>query len=114
MSGEEYDFVSCIPNASFDLAALTGDWQALNGDGTADNIKQLVIYNGGSVGVDISYDGVDKHDFWPPGATLVLDYQANHAMNPNSSGGTKYLRKGQIIYGRTSTTSTELQISGYR
>lgn len=114
MSGEELDSVQCIPNASFDLATLTGAFQPLNGTGTADNIKQLVIFNGGAVGVDISYDGVNKHDFWPSGATLVLDFQANHAENPNSAGGTKYLRKGQIVWGRTSTTSTQLQISGYR
>lgn len=114
VTGLEFDSVQCIPNASFDLATLTGSFQALNGSGTADDIKQLVIYNGGTVGVDISYDGVTKHDFWPSGATIVLDFQANHAENPNSSGGTKYLRKGQIIWGRTSTTSTFLQMSGYR
>ncbi len=110
----ELDSVQCIPNASFDLATLTGSFQPLNGTGTAEDIKQLVVFNGGTVGVDISYDGVTKHDYWPPGATLVLDFQANHATNPNSSSGTKYLRAGQIIWGRTSTTSTYLQLSGYR
>lgn len=111
---EELMSVQCIPNASFDLTALTGSFQALNGSGTADDIKQLVIFNGGSVGVDISYDGVNKHDFWPAGATIVLDFQANHADGSSTGTGTKYLRKGQIIYGRTSTTSTQLQMSGYR
>lgn len=114
MTGEELDSVKCIPNASFDLATLSGTFQALNGTGTADDIKQLVIFNGATVGVDISYDGVTKHDFWPSGATIIFDFQSNHSMNPNSAGGTKYLRRGQIIYGRTSTTSTYLQISGYR
>lgn len=114
MSNPELDSVQCIPNASFDLSTLTGSFQPLNGSGTADNIKQLVIFNGGTVGVDISYDGVTKHDYWPPGATIVLDFQANHADNPPYGSGTKYLRAGQIIWGRTSTTSTYLQISGYR
>ncbi len=114
MSGEEVDFVSCIPNASFDLGTLTGSFQALNMSGTSDNIKQLVIFNGGAVGVDISYDGITKHDFWPAGATIVLDFQTNHSGNPPYGSGTKYLRAGQIIYGRTSTTSTFLQMSGYR
>lgn len=114
MSNEEFDFVACIPNASFDLTTLTGSFQPLNGTGTTENIKQLVIFNGGAVGVDISYDGVTKHDFWPSGATIVLDFQANHGDNPPYGSGTKYLRAGQIIWGRTSTTSTHLQISGYR
>lgn len=114
-TGIELDSVNCIPNASFDLTTLTGAFQVMNGaNGTSDDIKQLVIYNGGAVGVDISYDGVTKHDFWPAGATIIFDFQTNHAMNPNSAGGTKYLRKGQKIWGRTSTTSAQLQMSGYR
>jgi hypothetical protein len=114
MAGAEVDFVQCIPNASFDLSTLTGSFQALNGTGTADTVKQLVIFNGSGVGVDISYDGINKHDYWPPGATIVLDFQTNHADNPPYGSGTKNLRQGQIIYGKTTTTSTFLQISGYR
>jgi len=103
-----------IPNASFDLTTLTGSFQPLNGTGFSDDIKMLVIYNGGSVGVDISYDGVTKHDFWPAGGTLVFDFQANHSDNSSYGSGILNGRKGQIIWGRTSTTSTYLQISGYR
>lgn len=114
MIGEELSSVQAIPNASFDLATLTGSFAPLNGTGTSDDIKQLVIFNGGLVGVDISFDGVTKHDYWPPGATLIFDYQANHANQGIGGQGVKYLRKGQIIWGRTSTTSTYLQISGYR
>jgi|SRR6185503_1522255 len=114
MNGEEYSYVEAIPNSSFDLATLTGSFQPMNGSGLGDDVKELVIFNGGTVGVDISYDGVTKHDYWPPGATIVLDFQANHANIGCGGQGTKYLRKGQIIWGRTSTTSTFLQISGYR
>ncbi len=110
----ELSCVEAINNASFDLASLTGSWQPLNGTGFSDDIKQMVIFNGSAVGVDISFDGVTKHDFWPSGATLVLDFQANHANVGVGGQGTKYGRKGQIIWGRTSTTSTYLQISGYR
>jgi hypothetical protein len=114
MSNPELDTFSCIPNASFDLTTLTGTFQPLNGAGFADNIKMMTIYNGAAVGVDISYDGITKHDFWPAGATIIFDFQANHSGNPPYGSGTKYGRAGQIIYGRTSTTSTQLQISGYR
>ncbi len=110
----ELSCVEAINNASFDLASLTGSWQPLNGSGFSDDIKQMVVFNGSSVGVDISFDGVTKHDFWPAGATLVLDFQANHANVGVGGQGTKYGRKGQVIWGRTSTTSTFLQISGYR
>jgi hypothetical protein len=103
-----------IPAVSFDLAGLTGSFQALNGTGFPDDIKILKIYNGSTVGVDISYDGVEKHDFWPSGATLIIDFQTNHADNASNGAGTLYGRKGQIIYGRTSSTSTELQIAAYR
>lgn len=104
----------CILAASFDLTTLTGTFQPLNGTGFSEDIKMLKIYNGSAVGVDISFDGVNKHDFWPSGATLILDLQANHADNPSNGAGTLNGRLGQIIYGRTSTTSTQLQIAGYR
>lgn len=111
---KEVDFFSAIPCVAFDLTTLTGSFQALNPGGFDENIKILKIFNGSAVGVDISFDGITKHDFWPSGATLIIDFQANHAENPNSAGGTKYGRKGQVIYGRTSTTATQLQISGFR
>jgi hypothetical protein len=104
----------CINAASFDLSTLTGSFQSLNGTGFSDDIKLLKIFNGSTTGVDISYDGVNKHDYWPPGATIIIDFQANHADNSAYGAGTLNGRKGQIIYGRTSTTTTQLQIAGYR
>ena len=110
----ELSSVQFIPAASFDLAALTGAFQALNGTGFADDIKILQVYNGSAVGVDISFDGVTKHAFWPSGGTLIIDFQTNHSDNSAYGAGTLYGRKGQIIWGRTSTTSTQLQIMGIR
>lgn len=110
---ELYSF-QAIPAATFDLTTLTGSFQPLNGTGFADDIKILKIYNGSGVGVDISFDGVTKHDFWPSGATLIIDFQTNHSDNSAYGAGTLNGRKGQIIFGRTSTTSTQLQIAGYR
>jgi hypothetical protein len=105
----------CIPAVSFDLAGLSGTFQPLNGSGFGDDIKILKVFNANTTtGVDISYDGVTKHDYWPPGATIIIDLQTNHADNSSSGAGTLNGRKGQIIWGRTSTTSTQLQIAGYR
>lgn len=107
------DSFQAIPCISFDTGSLTGSYQPLNGTGFSDSIKILKIYNGSAVGIDISYDGVTKHDFWPAGATLIIDFQSNH-QNIGSAPGTLYGRAGQIIYGKTSSTSTQLQIAGYR
>lgn len=105
----------CIAATSFDLSTLTGSFQPLNGSGFSDDIKILKIFNPSTTtGVDISFDGVTKHDYWPPGATLIIDLQTNHADNSAYGAGTLYGRKGQIIWGRTSTTSTQLQMAGYR
>ncbi len=114
MSNPELDSFQAILAVSFDLTTLTGAFQSLNGTGFSDNLKMLKIYNGSAVGVDISYDGVNKHDFWPSGATIIFDFQTNHNDNPPYGSGTLYGRAGQIIYGRTSTTATQLQIAGYR
>ncbi len=106
---------SCITAVNFDLATLTGTFAPLNGLGFSDDIKMLKVFNPSStIGVDISYDGVNKHDYWPPGATIIFDFQTNHADNASNGAGTLYGRKGQVIYGRTSSTSTQLQIAGYR
>lgn len=115
MTTNNPNFFQCITAASFDLSGLTGSWQALNGTGFSDDIKMLKIYNPSTtIGVDISYDGTNKHDYWPPGGTLIIDLQANHSSNTPSGAGTLNGKKGQIIYGRTSTTDSELQIAGYR
>ena len=114
MSNPELDSFQAITAASFDLTGLTGSFQPLNGTGFSDNIKMLKVFNGSAVGVDISYDGVTKHDFWPAGATIIFDFQTNHQDGPPYGSGTLYGRAGQIIWGRTSSTSTQLQIAGYR
>src|ERR1700685_4290640 len=114
MGQDLYSF-QCITAASFDLSTLTGTFQPLNGTGFSDDIKMLKVFNGNTTtGVDISYDGVNKHDYWPPQATIIFDFQTNHADNASNGAGTLNGRAGQIIYGRTSSTTTQLQIAGYR
>ena len=114
MSNPELDCFQCIPAVEFDTSLLSGVFQAMNGTGFADNIKMLKLYNGSAVGIDISYDGVTKHDFWPAGATIIFDFQTNHQDRPPYGSGTLYGRAGQIIYGRTAANPTFVQIAGYR
>lgn len=107
------DFFQCIPAASFNTSGLTGTFQPLNGTGFPVAIKMLKVYNGSGVDIDISYDGVTKNDFWPSGATIIFDFQTNHNDNPPYGSGQLQGREGQIVYGRTSSTSGQLQIAGY-
>lgn len=114
-TGVEYDSFQCIPKTVFNPATLTGSYQIMNGTGFDDDIKIYKLFNGSTtVSIDISYDGVNDHDFIPPQGTLIVDLQANHAENPNSAGGTKYGRKGQLIWGKTAESPTFLQMIGYR
>lgn len=113
----EYDYFQCIPMAVFDTATLAETYAALNGSGFGDDIKILKIYNAGTIGITISYDnGVTDHDFYPSGATQIIDLQSNHPTEGNYAKGTKVGRKGQIIMGKrgVATGAGNLYIIGYR
>ena len=113
----------CIEMAIFNTASLGASFSALNGassyslytgSGFQDDIKILKIYNASTVGITISYDGVTNHDFFPSGATIIIDLQANHENNSAYGSGTKNGRKGQILFGKGSAGTGNLYISGYR
>jgi len=111
----ELDSVQCVTKAVFNPASLTGTYQAMNGSGFSDNVKIMKLYNGSTtVSIDISLDGVNNHDFIPPMGTLIVDFQAGHADKSAYGAGTLYVRKGQILYGKTAESPTFLQIIGYR
>lgn len=113
MSGDELSSVGCITKGQFNPASLTGSYQAMNGSGFSDDVKIYQMYNPSTtISVDISLDGVNDHSFIPPLGTLIIDFQANHADSP--VGGTKYGRKGQIIWGKTAEQPTFIQMIGYR
>lgn len=116
MSNPELDSVSCILKTVFNPASLTGSYQVMNGaTGTSDSCKIYKLYNGSTtVAIDISYDGVNNHDFIPPLGTLIVDFQAGHSDNPPYGSGTKYLRAGQLIWGKTAESPTFLQMIGYK
>lgn len=120
----EFMSFNCVEMAVFDATTLTGSYQIMNGAtqqadtgsvGFQDDIKILKVYNDGSTGVTISFDGVVKHDYLPTKGTMIIDLQANHA-NDSGAQGTKYGRKGQLVYGKGSASSAGLSIyiTGYR
>lgn len=107
--------VQCVTKAEFNPATLTGSFQALNGTGFSDSVKILKIYNPSSTAsIEISLDGVTAHDFIPPMATLIVDFQTNHADSASFGAGTLCVAKGQILWGRTAPNPTYLQIIGYK
>ena len=110
----EPSYFECITRTDFDTSTLTGSYASLNGSGFSDDIKILKIYNAGTLGIEISYDGVVDHDYFPAGATLIVDLQTNHADNSSNGAGTKYGRKGQVIFGKGTAGTGILYIIGYR
>lgn len=111
---EELSCVQCVTKAEFNPASLTGTYQTMNGAGFSDDIKILKIYNPSTtVSIDVSLDGVNNHDFIPPLATLIVDFQTNHYSAPHNQG-TLNVRRGQILYGKTAENPTFLQMVGYR
>jgi hypothetical protein len=114
MSSQQYDFFQAIPASQFNPGTLTGTFQPLFANGFSDNIKIMEVYHGGSVALDVSYDGINLHAVWPPGATIIVDFQANHGDNPPYGSGTLNGRAGQNIWVRTSVNPTWLTIGGFR
>lgn len=114
MSSPQYNWFQAIPCSQFDPGTLSGTFQPIFTAGFPDNIKIMEVFNGGTVAVDVSFDGTTLHAVWPAGATLIIDLQANHADNPPSGGGTLNGKKGQNVWVRTSTNPTFLTVGGYR
>lgn len=129
----EKTYFDCIEMAIFDATTLDPNIYALlNGAaqqpglsniGFESDIKILKIYNDGSTGVTLSYgrrnsddsDYLDQ-DYLPSKGTMIIDLQTNHADNSAYGAGTKYGRKGQLVYGKGTASSAGLNIyiSGYR
>lgn len=121
----DFDFFTCIEMAVFDATTLTGDFAVMNGaaeqpiggaTGFSEDIKILKIYNDGSTGVTISYDGETPHDYIPSKGTMILDLQTNHKDYAGLASGVLVGRKGQLVWGSGTASSAGLNIyiSGYR
>lgn len=114
MSSPQNDFFQAIPASQFNTASLTGSFQPIFANGFPDNIKIMTAYNGSAVSVDVSYDGVNLHGQWPPGAALIVDLQANHSDNPPYGSGTLNGRSGQNVWVRTAVNPLYITIGGFR
>ncbi len=117
------DYFQCQEMAIFNTAGLTGSYQGLNlaasyaiytGNGFQFPVKLLIMYNGGTTAVQLSYDGVTNNDIMPAGSTRIMDLQSDHADNGSSGAGTLVGRQGQIIYGLGTAGTGNFYIVGYR
>ena len=123
MASPDLSRMQVVEMAVYNTAGLTASYAGMNlaasyliytGDGFPDSIKILKYYNGSNVGITISYDGVTRQDYLPPGATQITDLQSNHADNSAYGSGTLNGAQGQIVYGKGSAGTGSLYIVGYR
>lgn len=116
-------YFQCIEMAVFDSTTLSGSFQTMNGAaqqpvtssvGFQGPIKMLKVYNDGTTGVTISYDGSTGHDYLPSKGTMILDLQTNHTTQSSNAAGELRGRQGQLVYGKgTASASGSIYISGY-
>lgn len=112
---QNVQYAFAVPKAEFNPGSLDGTWKVLNGSGFNDSVNIWKIYNPSTtISIELSFDAVDAHDFIPPLGTCIIDFQTNHDTGSTAGTGIKKLRKGQIIYGRTATNPTFLQIIGFK
>ncbi len=105
------DFETLI---NFDASTLTGTFQAINGSGSSDSFIAFKIYNSSSNLIIFTYNGVDEHDFVPPGGTFIFDAQTNSDSSGNSAAGHKSLPAGTVVSAKTSSNTNRLLMVGYR
>lgn len=126
MSPINFDYFQCIEMAVFDVSALNGSTYTImngpsqylifSGTGFEQSIKIMKIFNGSTANIIVSYDGVTRHEFFPAGATIIIDLETNAAEDSAYGSGTLIGRKGQVLYGLLSGSAGigDLYIAGYR
>lgn len=99
-----------IPRASFDVSGLTGSYQAIDASGFDNAVVVIKMYNGGSTGVDVSWDGSVDHDYMPSGSTLILDVAANR----NKADQKFASEAGQKIYLKGTAGTGNFYLSAWK
>ena len=97
---------------NFDASTLTGTFQVINGSGTGAPLKAFKFYNSSTSLIILSFNGVDDHDFVPPGGTYIFDAQSN-ADGYGGSDGHKQLAKITQVSAKTSSNTDRLIMAGY-
>lgn len=114
MSTPPYNYFQTIPALQFDPATLTGTFEPISMNGFTANINLMTLYNGGSVAIDVSFDGTNLAQVLPPGGTMIVDLQTNHNTTGSNAAGTLNGRAGQNVWVRTCENPTFLTVGGFR
>jgi hypothetical protein len=98
-----------IPLMTFASSALTTSYQAFSPATLPNAIFCLVITNGSSTSVTISYDGTNDHEYMLSGGTKVI----NFATNASPVNYTCLMAQGTGIYVKGTAGTGQIAISGY-
>ncbi len=80
------NFVLPLPLSNIDSATFTGSYQLLSGAAGITNPAFLIrIVNASNIGVTVSYDGTNDHDFIPANSSIQLNFQTNNQPNNHNS-----------------------------
>lgn len=99
-----------IPLTSINSATFTGNYQLISGAGGLTNSCIILrIINNSNIGVTVSYDGINDHDFVPANSVLQLPFQSNAQPNNFSA----LIAKGTRIYVKAAAGAGIVYLSGY-
>ncbi len=93
---------------SFDSATFSGSYQAVGGP-LPQNARVVKFTNNSSVGITLSWDGVNDHEFLPPNSGFVIDVTTNR----DSVEEICLIVIGTQFYAKGSAGSGLLYISNY-
>lgn len=105
------NFVQAIPTTFFDAVNLNAQLQAINTNGLDEACCIVRIINSSDTDVEISYDGVNLHDYVRSDSDLQLPFQSNSQPKNDIC----LLRKGTIIYvrGTAGAGTGFITVAGY-
>jgi hypothetical protein len=102
--------VKAIPRIDFNAAGLSPAWTPINTTGLPAACFTLMLYNNSNINIEVSYDGVDAHDFMYADTSLPLFAQLNSQPNAKEA----LWSKGMIIYVKaTGAGIGTIRCSGY-
>lgn len=107
MNVKSYPFP--IPRTSIDSATFTGAYQAINPLGLSAPCFSLKIVNNSGADIDVSWDGINDHDFFPTMSQDILDIQTNS----QPSNEVNLARRGQVIYVKGSASTGSIYLIGW-
>ena len=99
-----------IPLTSIDSATFTGAYQLLSGAGGLTNPAiMLHIANNSNIGITISYDGINDHDFLIAAQQRELNFQSNNSPQNFAS----VLAQGTKVYVKAAAGVGLVYLSGW-